>query len=57
MPTIIPIPGSKSVEKIKENSTLVELTSEELNEIDTMLREFKPKGDRFPARLAKYNFA
>ena len=57
MPTIIPIPGSKIVEKIKENSTLVELTGEELNEIDTMLREFKPKGDRFPARLAKYNFA
>ncbi|KAL1715314.1 NADP-dependent oxidoreductase domain-containing protein [Schizophyllum commune] len=57
MPTIIPIPGSKSVEKIKENSTLVELTREEVSEIDTMLREFKPKGERFPARLAKYNFA
>ncbi|KKK12444.1 hypothetical protein AOCH_000426 [Aspergillus ochraceoroseus] len=40
MPTIIPIPGATTVERVEENSKLIELTDEEMEEIDTTLAKF-----------------
>ncbi|KAL1664648.1 NADP-dependent oxidoreductase domain-containing protein [Schizophyllum commune] len=57
LPTIIPIPGSTNVQRVKENSTLVKLTDEEMEEIDAFLRKFEPKGDRVPEYMAKLNWA
>lgn len=49
MPEIYPIPGAVSVERIKENSVEVELTEEEIEEIDTILASFEVVGDRYHA--------
>ncbi|KAI1347387.1 pyridoxal reductase [Xylaria sp. FL0043] len=48
MPTIIPIPGATTVERVKENMKVVELTDEELASIDKILDDFKPVGNRYP---------
>lgn len=47
LPTIIPIPGSTTVSRVIENTTLVRLTEDELAEIDELLKKFVPKGDRY----------
>ncbi|KIW52289.1 hypothetical protein PV05_07938 [Exophiala xenobiotica] len=46
--TVIPIPGATKVERIKENSKLVELTDEEMDEIADVLKSNPVKGDRYP---------
>ncbi|KAG6362048.1 hypothetical protein INS49_010277 [Diaporthe citri] len=48
MPTIIPIPGATTVERVNENSKLVDLTDEEMNVIDGILEKMEVKGDRYP---------
>ncbi len=48
MPTIIPIPGATTAERVKENLSIVELTEEEMKEIDIMLAKFEVKGRRYP---------
>lgn len=48
MPDIIPIPGATTAERVKENSTIVELTDEEMAEIDAVLAKFKVVGGRYP---------
>ncbi|KAI1180640.1 aldo/keto reductase [Nemania sp. FL0916] len=47
MPTIIPIPGSTTAERVKENAKVVELTDEEMAAIDKILAVFKPIGRRY----------
>lgn len=54
MPTIIPIPGSSKPERIRENATVVELTAQDLGEIDRILAGFVPAGDRYPASQMEY---
>lgn len=49
MPTIIPIPGATTVDRVEENSKLVDITDEEMVEIDTILAKFTPAGERWPA--------
>lgn len=49
MPTIIPIPGATTVERVEENSKLIDITDEEMEELDAILAKFKPFGDRYPA--------
>ncbi|KAF4974120.1 hypothetical protein FZEAL_8943 [Fusarium zealandicum] len=48
MPKIIPIPGSSKPERIRENATIVDLSDEDLADIDKVLTSFKPAGDRTP---------
>ncbi|GAP84948.1 putative aldo keto reductase [Rosellinia necatrix] len=48
MPTIIPIPGATTAERVKENAKVVELTDEDLAAIDQILDTFKPLGGRYP---------
>ncbi|TGJ84135.1 hypothetical protein E0Z10_g4667 [Xylaria hypoxylon] len=49
MPTIIPIPGATTAERVRENAKVVELTEEEMATIDGILDGFKPTGARYPA--------
>ncbi|RMZ91317.1 hypothetical protein DV736_g1419, partial [Chaetothyriales sp. CBS 134916] len=46
--TIIPIPGASTKQRVLENTELVELTSEELLEIDEIVKRNPIKGDRYP---------
>ncbi|KAF2721513.1 voltage-gated shaker-like K+ channel, subunit [Polychaeton citri CBS 116435] len=48
MPTIIPIPGATTVERVEENSKLVDITDEEMAEIDATLAKFTTAGERYP---------
>ncbi|KAF7548383.1 hypothetical protein G7046_g8697 [Stylonectria norvegica] len=47
MPKIIPIPGSQNADRVKENSKIIELTDEDLAEIEELLASFKPAGTRY----------
>ncbi|KAK4165710.1 pyridoxal reductase [Cladorrhinum sp. PSN259] len=47
MPKIIPIPGASSPERVKENATRIDLSEEDLVEIERIVREFKPIGERY----------
>ena len=49
MPTIIPIPGATTVARVEENSKLIDITDEEMAQIDAILAKFTPAGDRYPA--------
>ncbi|PSN67484.1 pyridoxal reductase [Corynespora cassiicola Philippines] len=51
MPTIIPIPGATTVARVEENSVVVDLTDEEMAEIDGILAKFQVKGERYPEGL------
>lgn len=48
MPEIIPIPGATTVERVNENAVFVELTDQEMDEIDATLAKFDVKGARYP---------
>lgn len=48
MPTIIPIPGATTVARVEENSKLVDITDEEMSEIDAILAKFEVAGGRYP---------
>ncbi|KAI8950988.1 aldo/keto reductase [Xylaria longipes] len=48
MPTIIPIPGATTAERVRENAKVVELTDEDMAAIDKILDGFKPIGRRYP---------
>ena len=48
MPEIIPIPGATTAERVKENATVVELTDEEMKEIDAVLAKVEVAGGRYP---------
>ena len=51
MPTIIPIPGATTVARVEENSKLIDITDEEMAQIDAILAKFKPAGERYPAHF------
>ncbi|KAI0111619.1 putative aldo/keto reductase [Daldinia grandis] len=46
--TIIPIPGATTVARIDENAVQVDISDEEMAQIDTTLSKFKPSGGRYP---------
>ncbi|KIW30491.1 uncharacterized protein PV07_06233 [Cladophialophora immunda] len=50
---IIPIPGAEKPEWIRENCEHVELTDEEMNEIDRILKANKTVGERYGGAFAK----
>ncbi|KAH8890945.1 Aldo/keto reductase [Thozetella sp. PMI_491] len=49
MPKIIPIPGTTSIERLRENSKVVPLTEDDMAAIDKILKEFPVEGDRLNA--------
>jgi aryl-alcohol dehydrogenase-like predicted oxidoreductase len=54
-PWIVPIPGTTKLHRLEENlgALAVELTSEELHEIDTASSKIKAQGDRYSGGSAK----
>ena len=54
-PWIVPIPGTTKVTRLDENlaATGIELTPEDLGEIERAAAQITIKGDRYPAELAK----
>ena len=48
-PWIVPIPGSRKLERLDENNTAVDIqmTSDDLNQIDTAMSQIKVVGDRY----------
>lgn len=48
MPKIIPIPGSSNPDRVRENCTIVELSDEDMAEIDAILSSFTAAGTRYP---------
>lgn len=46
--TIVPIPGASTAERVLENSRVVEVSDEELDRIDAILKDFTPAGGRYP---------
>jgi pyridoxine 4-dehydrogenase len=47
MPTIIPIPGTTKVERVKENAKIIDLTEDDMASIDTLLAEYPVVGDKY----------
>jgi aryl-alcohol dehydrogenase-like predicted oxidoreductase len=54
-PWIVPIPGSRKLERLDENigAVTVEFTPDELREIDAAISKITVVGDRYPRELAK----
>jgi aryl-alcohol dehydrogenase-like predicted oxidoreductase len=54
-PWIVPIPGSRKLERLEENigAVAVELTAYDLGEIESALSEITVQGDRYPKEMAK----
>ena len=50
-PTIIPIPGATTAERVEENTKLVKLTEDEMNELDQIVKGMEFKGERYPEFL------
>jgi pyridoxine 4-dehydrogenase len=47
LPKIIPIPGSATEARVLENSQHVELTEEDMKDLDDILSKYEVKGDRY----------
>ncbi|KAI2616466.1 putative aldo/keto reductase [Hypoxylon sp. NC1633] len=47
--TIIPIPGTTTAARVTENATKVDITDDEMAQIDATLSKFKRAGGRYPA--------
>jgi aryl-alcohol dehydrogenase-like predicted oxidoreductase len=54
-PWIVPIPGSRKIERLDENlgAVAVELTSDDLREIESALSKITVQGDRYPKEMKK----
>jgi aryl-alcohol dehydrogenase-like predicted oxidoreductase len=50
----VPIPGTTKPHRLKENvgAAAIELTRDDLQQIDDALSEIQVQGDRYPAHLA-----
>lgn len=54
VPLTIPIPGCTTVPRVEENLQQVELSDEELSEIDGILKEIPVHGDRYGGVYARF---
>ncbi|KAH6838892.1 NADP-dependent oxidoreductase domain-containing protein [Alternaria alternata] len=52
MPTIIPIPGATTSERIQENTKPAQLNDEEKKALDEILKRFAPTGSRYPESMS-----
>ena len=54
-PWIVPIPGTRKLHRLKENlgAAAIELTAQELNELNSALATIEISGERYPAEYAK----
>jgi pyridoxine 4-dehydrogenase len=49
VPKIVPIPGASKAGRVEENAKVVQLTPEDVAEINSLLADFEVKGERYPA--------
>jgi pyridoxine 4-dehydrogenase len=56
MPTIIPIPGATTPERVKENLVDVDLSENDIKEIDSLLEQATVEGGRYPEAGSALNF-
>jgi len=54
-PWIVPIPGSRKLERLDENigAVTVELTPDDLREIQSAIAEITVEGERYPEEITK----
>jgi aryl-alcohol dehydrogenase-like predicted oxidoreductase len=54
-PWIVPIPGTRKLERLEENigAVAVELTSDDLRDIETAVSKIAVQGARYPERLER----
>ncbi|MBV8774544.1 MAG: aldo/keto reductase, partial [Deltaproteobacteria bacterium] len=57
-PRIVPIPGTRRLERLEENirAAAVELTSNDLNGIDTVAAQITVQGARYPEHLERLTY-
>jgi pyridoxine 4-dehydrogenase len=55
-PVIIPIPGATTAERVKENLTEVELSENDLKEVDSILAGVEIHGERYHGEANSLNF-
>jgi pyridoxine 4-dehydrogenase len=51
MPTIIPIPGATTSERVKENSKPAKLSEADFKALQELVNKFPPTGGRYPAMM------
>jgi pyridoxine 4-dehydrogenase len=51
---VVPIPGASAISRANENLKVVELSREELREIDEVLAKIEIKGGRYPEAFQEY---
>lgn len=56
LPTIIPIPGATTAERVAENMTTIELSEDDMKEINGILESVKVEGDRYGGHAAAVMF-
>lgn len=54
-PWIVPIPGTTKLHRLEENigAAAVELTSDDLREIDSVASKIQVQGDRYPEEMER----
>lgn len=57
MPTLIPIPGATTSERIEENMKPAKLSDEDMKALDEILKKFPPIGGRYNEAMSKLLFA
>jgi aryl-alcohol dehydrogenase-like predicted oxidoreductase len=57
-PWIVPLPGTTKLHRLEENigSTLVELTANDLQELDSATAKIAVEGDRYPPDLERMTY-
>lgn len=53
LPVIIPIPGTTTAARVRENAKHIDLSDEEIEEIGKILAKFQAKGERYPDYIPK----
>lgn len=57
LPEVLPIPGTTSVDRLKQNMEAIELNVGELEELDNIVSTSQVAGARYPEAFAKYCYA
>ncbi|EHK49463.1 uncharacterized protein TrAtP1_010690 [Trichoderma atroviride] len=51
LPLVIPIPGATTIERVEENSKVVELTEEDMQSLTGLAKNFETAGARYPSHV------
>lgn len=49
MPRVIPIPGTTKIKRLEENFRILDLTTQDLQEIDMIIKEHPVRGEKYHA--------